>query len=309
MIEILHGLEQLKNIEGPVSLALGVFDGVHVGHQAVIGAAVDWASACGGTAVVVTFEPHPIQVLAPEKAPMRILATIQHKALLLERLGVGVLLVAEFTPDFARQSADSFFELLRHPGLRSIAVGEDWKFGRGRDGDGRFLRKKGSELGVEIDLVPAVKVDGERASSTRIRQALRDGHIAAASEMLGRPYTVLGRVVAGRQLGRTIGFPTANIEVRGEQLPPSGVWAVRALIEGEWRTGIANLGKRPTVEQEDVQRLLEVFIFDWEGDLYGKDLEVEFGEFVRGEKKFAGVEELKGQIARDVEVVRAGGNF
>ena len=304
MIEILHGVERLMGVEGPVSLALGVFDGVHIGHQKVIETAVQRAHECGGKAIVVTFEPHPIQVLAPEKAPMRILATVEHKALLLEKLDVDVLLVAEFTPDFAKQSASDFFSLIHHPQLHSIAVGEDWKFGKGRDGDGSFLRRKGSELNVQIDLVPAVKVAGERASSTRIRQALRDGNIAAASEMLGRPYTVMGKVVTGRQLGRTIGFPTANIEVRGEQLPPSGVWAVRAHIDGSWRQGIANLGKRPTVEQENVQRLLEVFIFDWEGNLYGKDLQVEFGKFIRPEKKFNGVDELMAQITKDVEMVK-----
>ena len=305
MIEVLHGVEELAKLSGPVSLALGVFDGVHLGHRAVIEAAVKRAHDTDGRAVVVTFDPHPIQVLAPERAPKRILASLDHKARLLEDLGVSILLVIPFTPAFAAHSADEFVASLRKGQLHSIAVGEDWKFGRGRGGDKEFLIGESNKFGFVIDLIPPVMLAGERVSSTRIRQALRDGNIEGASEMLGRDYSVMGRVVEGRQLGRTIGFPTANIEVRGEQLPPSGVWAVTVLIGNEWRPAIANLGKRPTVEQEDVQRLLEVFIFDWSGDLYRKDLEVKFGPFIRSEQKFAGVDALKSQIAKDVEQVRS----
>ena len=306
MIRTIHGLNELSAGESPLCLALGVFDGVHIGHQAVIRAAVERALALGGLAVVVTFEPHPIQVLAPAKAPARILASLSHKEGLLAEMGVQRLVVIEFTKDFASGSADDFVTaLLRCGNLASIAVGEDWQFGKGRGGNGAFLEAFGQREGVTIDLIPPVMGDGERVSSTRIRQAIRDGNLAAASEMLGRPYSILGKVVKGRQLGRTIGFPTANIEANGQQLPPTGVWAVQIKIDGQWRDGIANLGKRPTVEQGEVQRLLEAFVFDWEGDLYGREIEVRFADFVRGEMKFSGVEELKDQIARDVAAVKA----
>ncbi len=304
MIQTIHGVDELAEIQSPVCLALGVFDGVHVGHQAVIAKAVERANACQGRSVVATFAPHPIQVMAPEKAPRRILASLEHKAMLLQDLGVSCLLVIPFTKEFSAKPAEEFVMDLLRANLWGIAVGEDWKFGKGRRGDGDFLLEMGRQYAFSVDLVPAVLVDDVRVSSTRIRQVIDQGHIDQASTLLGRAYSVMGKVVQGRQLGRTIGFPTANIEVHGEQLPPSGVWSVTAWIDGEWKAGIANLGKRPTVEQGEIQRLLEVFIFDWHGDLYGKDLEIRFDGYVREEKQFNGVDELKAQIAQDVIAVK-----
>ncbi|WP_165788563.1 bifunctional riboflavin kinase/FAD synthetase [Rubritalea profundi] len=302
-----HHIGELRQLEKPVHLALGVFDGVHVGHQEVIRHAVEAAKKDGGLAGVVTFEPHPIRVLAPERAPRRILASIQHKADLLAELGVDFLCVQEFTLDFSRREAREFIEdLAQNSGqLRHIAVGEDWIFGKERGGNVQRLKQWGSELDFEVDAAPPVMVQGERVSSTRIRQAIRDGNISAAKEMLGRDYTVVGTVEKGKQLARQLGFPTANVVAHNEQLPPDGVWELEAVIDGAHFKAIGNLGRRPTVENENARRLLEVHVFDFNGDLYDKVIEAKFLKFIRPEKKFDSVDDLKMQISKDVASVRS----
>jgi len=284
-----------------------VFDGVHLGHRAVVDAAVAGARESGGVAGVVTFEPHPIQVLAPGKAPRRILASLEHKERLLEALGVSVVVVLPFTAEFARREAREFAEELFGcaPDLRQVTVGEDWKFGHDRGGSAVFLREWGKDAGVQVDAVAPVMMEGERISSTRIRQAIRDGNLAAAAAMLGREFSVYGVVAHGRQLGAKIGTPTANIEVGDEQLPPDGVYVVQAEVGGVLRKGVGNLGMRPTVGAE--RRLLEVHLFDFAGDLYGQEMEVWFGAYLRGEEKFESVEALKVQIGKDL--ARARGMF
>ncbi|MEO1824321.1 MAG: riboflavin kinase, partial [Roseibacillus sp.] len=194
--------------------------------------------------------------------------------------------------------------LLSVPGLRQVVAGEDWKFGKGREGTMTFLRSCSSGYNVEVEEIAAVTCRGERISSTRLRRALRDGHLSSVREMLGRSYSVLGSVVAGEQVGRQLGAPTANILVGEEQLPPDGVYAVLARIEGESREreAVANLGIRPTVG--GTQRLLEVHLLDFEGNLYGENLEISFGRMIRGEKRFQGHAELQKQIQKDLEEVR-----
>lgn len=302
----MDSLDELAGVKEPLHLALGVFDGVHVGHRAVIGAAVEGATAIGGVAGLLTFEPHPIQVLALEKAPRRILASITHKERLVAGLGVSVMLVMPFTRELAAQPAEEFAAALfaTVPDLRMISVGEDWRFGEGRRGTVAMLRELGAQHGVKVVAAAPVMQRGERVSSTRIRQALRDGNLEAASAMLGRPYTVLGTVVRGQQLGGKIGAPTANIATGDEQLPPQGVYVVRARVKGEWRPGVGNLGMRPTVG--GANKLLEAHVFDFDGDLYGQEIEVEFGRFLRGERKFSGIDELKAQIEEDLREARKG---
>lgn len=306
-MKVFHHIGELRQLEKPVHLALGVFDGVHVGHQEVIRQAVDAAKKDGGMAGVVTFEPHPIRVLAPERAPRRILASIQHKADLLAELGVDFLCVQEFTLDFSRQEARAFIADLTQNSrlLRHIAVGEDWIFGKARGGNVQRLREWGEELGFVVNAAPPVMVQGERVSSTRIRQAIRDGNLAAVKEMLGRDYTVVGTVEKGKQLARQLGFPTANVVAHNEQLPPDGVWELEAVIEGAHFQAIGNLGRRPTVENENARRLLEVHVFDFNGDLYDKVIEAKFIKFIRPEKKFDSVSDLKAQISKDVASVRS----
>lgn len=288
-------LEELAAQDGPLHLALGVFDGIHAGHQEVIGRAVCAAKKDGGNAFVVTFSPHPIRVIAPGKAPKSLLATLDEKAAVVKSLGIDGLLVVRFDKDFAEMSAGDFIRKLTAGNVASIAVGEDWRFGRKRLGDVVMLRQFGAEFGFKLEAVPPVMWDGERISSTRIRQAIRDGNFDAAENMLGRPYEVTGTVIEGRKLGRQIGFPTANLSPGDLQIPQDGVWAVT--VDGA-RKGIANLGMRPTVC--GTEKLLEVHLFDFSGDLYGRNLRVRFDRFIRPEKKFSSVVELKAQIAKDV---------
>ena len=298
-------IAELADVGNPLHLAMGVFDGLHLGHQAVIKAAVNGAEISGGIPGVLTFEPHPIQVISPENAPRRIFSSLEQKELLLDSFGIEVLLVLHFDQDLARQTAAAFTEsLLAVPGLRQVVVGEDWKFGKGRQGTVAFLRSCSGDYNVKVEEIPAVTFRGERISSTRLRRALRDGHLGYVREMLGRSYSVLGTVVRGEQLGRKLGAPTANILVGDEQLPPDGVYAVLARIKGERgeRKAVANLGIRPTVG--GARRQLEVHLLDFEGSLYGEHLEIIFGRKIRGEQKFQGCAELQDQIQKDLEEVR-----
>jgi riboflavin kinase / FMN adenylyltransferase len=292
-----QSIGELAGIQGPCHLALGVFDGVHLGHQAVISQALAARERLGGSCGVLTFDPYPIQVLFPEKAPRRLLASLDHKASLLSAMGVDFLLALPFDRERAAQEAEDFVREIAHGGVKTVAVGEDWRFGKGRRGDVAMLSRLAPELGFGLAALPPVMMEGERISSTRIRQAIRDGNLEAAARMLGRPYTVAGRVIEGRRLGRELGFPTANLVEGDEQFPPDGVWAVRAAAGDRAFDGVANLGVRPTVD--GVAHALEVHLFDFEGDLYGKVLEVEFVRHLRGEQKFASLDALKDQIARD----------
>jgi riboflavin kinase/FMN adenylyltransferase len=239
------GIDELARAKGPHHLALGVFDGVHLGHQAVISRAVEGRTRMGGTCGVLTFDPYPIRVLAPEKAPRRLLASLDHKTEILERMGVDFLLALPFDLERAAQDAEEFVREIAAADVKTVAVGEDWRFGKGRKGDVALLARLSSGLGFHLDAVPPVMMDGERISSTRIRQAIRDGSLDAAAKMLGRPYTVEGKVVEGRRLGRQIGFPTANVE-RGEE---GGGRAFRRSRESggeaDRRRGIPDAGSAP----------------------------------------------------------------
>lgn len=307
-MQIHDSIDQLANESGEeIHLALGVFDGVHVGHQAVIQLATEAGKKTQGARVgVLTFDPHPIRVLAPDRAPRRILASVGHKAELLEQIGVDFLCVQEFTLGFAQVEAGKFIaSLVQAAGgrLKSISVGEDWIFGKGRGGNVAKLREWGSTLGFEVFAAAPVRVQGERVSSTRIRQAIRDGSLAAVEEMLGRQFAVRGTVERGRQLARQLGFPTANVVAHNEQLPPDGVWELEVKIDQIEHRAIGNLGRRPTVETDDARRLLEVHVFDFDGDLYDQVVEATFIRYIRPEKKFDSIDDLKAQIQLDVKSV------
>ena len=294
----------LASLSGPVALAIGVFDGVHLGHQEVIGAALEHAAQHGGTAAVLTFDPHPLRVLRPAQAP-RLLCSARHQRVILGRLGVAHLVVQRFDEAFAATPAEVFIARLAaacRP-LGFISVGFTWRFGARGAGDIHLLMDSGQRLGFGVYGVPPVTCGGDVVSSTSIREAVSAADFATARRLLGRDYTVLGGVVRGRQLGRTIGVPTANVAIEAEQLPPAGVYAVRALVGGCWHDGVANLGRRPTLGAND-DLSLEVHLLDFDADLYGRDLEVGFIARLRDEAKFDGLEALKGQIARDIAAAR-----
>lgn len=304
-MKVLREIEELAEVPGPVALAIGVFDGVHLGHQEVIRAAQEHARQHQGTAVVMTFDPHPMSVLAPESAPSRLCGAEHQRQILLD-LGVSHLLVCAFTPEFAATPAEVFLERLiaASKPLGCISVGYGWRFGRDGGGDVRLLIECGRARGFAVYGVPEVQLDGAPVSSTRIREAVKEGCFDEAGRLLSRVYTVLGTVVEGRKLGRTIGVPTANVETGDGLVPPTGVYAVRALVEGVWRDGVANLGRRPTVDPGDSPVKLEVHLLDFDGDLYGQKIEVAFVAKLRDERRFDGLEALKAQIAGDI--LRAG---
>jgi riboflavin kinase / FMN adenylyltransferase len=301
----LHAITELSTLPGPVALAIGVFDGVHLGHQEVIHAAMDYTEKHGGTTVVMTFDPHPMKVLRPESAP-RLLCSTRHKLHLLKGLGVKHTLLCPFDAEMAKTNAKDFVEaLVEHSQpLGFISVGYTWSFGKGRGGDIHQLMELGQAHEFGVYGVPEVRLEGEVISSTLTREAVRARDFNKARGLLGRDYSVMGIIVKGKQLGRQLGFPTANVAVENEELPPNGVYAVQATLTGRDQIlhGVANLGVKPTLGNEE--RSLEVYLLDFNEDIYGQEMEVSFLRWVRDERKFSGLDELKAQIARDVEAVR-----
>jgi len=299
-------LSGLSKLPGPVFLSIGVFDGVHLGHRAVIRRALDDARAAGGTAAVLTFDPHPLRILQPEHAP-RLLTSTPHKLRLIRALGVEALLVIPFDRRFAATPPEEFIKALRdacNP-LREICVGHQWSFGRNRAGNLEMLRRLGDEMGFDEVGVPAVEIDGRIVSSTLIRGAVQAGDFETARRFLGREYTILGTVVEGDHLGRKLGFPTANLAAHNEQFPPDGVYAVEAALRERRCKGVVNIGVRPTVHASGGERVLELHLFDFEENIYGEEVEVFFRHYIRPEKKFGGLDELRAGIDRDVREARA----
>jgi riboflavin kinase/FMN adenylyltransferase len=290
----------------PVALAIGVFDGVHLGHQEVIRRTVDWARQAGGLTVVATFDRHPTMVVAPDRAP----PAIQTTALRLEvfaALGAEGTWLIRFDTAFSRQTGEEFVRRLaaEFGSVRRICVGHDFQFGHRRSGDVALLDRLGRELGFRTEAVPPFALDGQTVSSTRIRELIRDGALVEAGRLLGRPYALAGRVVRGDQLGRRLGYPTANLDVAGLQLPPNGVYAVRGAVAGQEVPGVMNIGFRPTVAGAASVVRVEVHLLDWEGDLYGRGLTVRPVRRLRPEERFESAAALQAQIAQDVTSARA----
>lgn len=304
-MRVLHSIAELSSVPGPVFIAVGVFDGVHLGHQALIRQATAHAGEAGGAAVPLTFDPHPARVLRPASAP-RLLTSTPHKIRLIEELGCPYLLLQAFDETFAAQLPDAFIAALAAQArpLRMICVGHDWAFGRNRAGNVALLQSLGGKLGFETREIPPVKVDGTLVSSTEIRRAVETGDLSRARRFLGRDYTILGTVREGAGLGRKLGFPTANLAAHNEQFPPDGVYAVRVFLRGTWHGGVANIGTRPTVSSS-AERILEVHVFDFQESCYGEDAEVKFEKFLRAETRFPSIDALREQIARDGKAARA----
>jgi riboflavin kinase/FMN adenylyltransferase len=304
-MEILRSIPELSRLSGPLFLAIGVFDGVHRGHQAVISTSADHAQAAKGTPVVVTFDPHPEKVLRPAAAPHLLTAT-QHKIALIRDLGVRHLLLIAFDKKFAATEPEKFVEqLVDHSNpLREICVGHEWSFGKNRRGNLDLLKKLGAQFQFDVVGVPPVTINGEIISSTAIRGAIQKGDFAKAKQMLGRDYTILGKVTRGDDLGKKIGFPTANLSAHSEQFPPDGVYFAEAWLEGILYRGVMNLGCRPTVSHDKSNRVLEIHLLDFNREIYGKDLEVRFIRYLRPEKKFESIDALQQQIAADVQQAR-----
>ena len=304
-MQIIRNIQNLKPKHHGCVATIGNFDGVHLGHQAVLGQLAEKADELNLPLTVVTFEPQPQEFFRPDESPPR-LTRFREKVQALRRYSVDRVLVLRFNEKFSQQSADDFIQnlLVNGLGVKYLVVGDDFRFGKARAGDFEMLQAAGREHGFEVVNMHTFALDEKRVSSTRVREALGAGDLNAAEKLLGRIYRMSGRVAHGDKKGRTIGFPTANIHLHRINTPLRGVFAVELFgIEGEPLPGVANLGTRPTVG--GMKTLLEIHLFDFEGDIYGRHVHVDFLKKLRAERRFDSFDELKAQILRDAEQARA----
>lgn len=291
-----------KKFDGSI-ITLGNFDGLHLGHQELIKKIILRAEETGGLSMVVTFRPHPLKILAPEKCPP-LISIYEEKIQLFEKLGIDVLVKIPFTLDFSAMEPRDFVKniLVDLLGAKEIFVGYNYRFGKGRKGNILMLRDLGNELGFIVREVEQVSLNGEVISSTRIRQLLINGEVEHAARLLGRPYALCGIVVKGDGRGRGLGFPTANIVSRHSIIPSNGVYAVRLFVRDKYYNGIVNIGMRPTFDAKSMA--IEVHIFDFDEDIYGEELTVYFAGKIRDERKFGSAEALIRQIQADIAIAK-----
>ena len=289
-----------------VCLAIGVFDGVHLGHQQVLRQAIADASQHHGSALAVTFDRHPSAIVAPANAPS-LIYSLPQKLRMLGEFGLTATWTIRFDEPFSKQSGEAFVRNLVRDfkSVFSICVGSSFRFGQGRGGDVALLQKLGKELGFSVHGIAAVSLDGQAVSSTRIREAIRSGNLDDASQMLGRPYSLSGQVSSGDGLGRKLGFPTANLEVNGLTLPPNGVYAVHGVLQNEKLPAVVNIGLRPTLQSPAPTLRVEAHLLDFNEDLVGRELELVFVERLRDEQRFPNLTALQQQIATDISRARA----
>ncbi|SHI69575.1 FMN adenylyltransferase /riboflavin kinase [Malonomonas rubra DSM 5091] len=298
-MEILNNLSPDKNAAGPCVVSLGNFDGVHLGHRELFRQLVAMAKNKQCRSVVYTFSPHPLKVLFPDKSPL-LLNTPDEKRRLIEASHIDTLIEAPFTQKFAAMSPERFVDEILVAALqaRGLVIGYDYAFGKNRAGNAEFLQRYCSEKGIDVLVLQPVGSDGLPYSSTRIRQMLMEGKVAEAVNLLGRHYNLEGTVVAGKQRGRKLGFPTANLVTDKEQLPAAGVYAVKVRYRLQEYNGVVNLGKCPTFAND--KSTIEVHLLDFSGDLYGDKIRIYFVERLRDEKTFSGLQELTAAIEADI---------
>ncbi len=305
LIRHLKDLQPLASSLQPVVLVGGTFDGVHVGHQALIARAQEEARAIGGKVVVMTFDRHPASLLRPTMAPP-LLTTTEQKLKLLQELGIDAVLLLTFDEQLAAIPATEFITQLTEalPHLKTIAVGASWSFGKGGEGNLDLLKELGKKLHFSVMTIKPIEVNGSAVSSTRIRRAIAQGALEEAAACLGRRYSLTGTVVEGNKKARELGFPTANLSLPPIQISPDGVYAVLARVGGKKYQGAANIGHCPTISDFPFLKTVEVHIFDFNEDLYGQEITMIPIAYLRPEIKFPSLEELRLQIIKDVEVVK-----
>lgn len=299
-MKIFHGTDNAGILRGTV-LTLGVFDGLHLGHQRIMQTVVESANAINAVPTVITFDPHPRAVLHPDNSPP-LLQTLDQRLANFEVLGIKQTIVIRFDKEFASIDAETFLRDIIHERLqaREVFLGKGFFFGKNRGGNIELLREMSKQLGFFADEVAEVRLRRQRISSSKIRHLLAEGKVNLARRMLGRPYGVEGQIIHGLQRGRTIGFPTANLHPHNRVIPKFGVYATATLIDGKWRRSITNVGIRPTFD-DDKNPSIESYIFDFDGDLYGDVLRVRFLHRIRDERKFSGIDELRAQIEKDTQ--------
>ena len=304
-MEIIRGLHNLRSRHRGVAVTIGNFDGVHLGHRAVLDQLMEVGSRLRVATTLITFEPHPGEFFSGPDAPSR-LTRFREKMRALAETPLDRVLVLRFEASLSRVPAALFIEryLLEGLGVKHLLVGDDFRFGYRAEGNFQMLRGAADRQGFELSRLDTLRMDGRRVSSGWVREALENGDLGLVSRLIGRPYTILGRVAHGRRLGHTIGFPTANLHVRRKSWPVRGVFAVRvAGVGGAPMEGMANVGTRPTVD--GTRWVLEVHLFDFQGELYGRELRVDFVDKLRDERRFESVDALKAQLAQDAEGARA----
>ncbi len=303
-MKIIRTLDEITPALHGCIMTIGNFDGIHLAHQKIIRRVVEEAHAIDRPAVVMTFEPHPQKVFHPTQYPFYLILTFEEKMAILESLGVDVAIVIQFTREFAKTSATDFIHsvICRRLNPRDVLIGHDYTFGRGKEGKPEYLRLLGDQCGFGVEIIEAVRLDGEIVSSTRVRQAVLKGCVAGAAILLGRPYNLHGVVVPGFQRGAELGFPTANLQPDKELIPPEGVYAVYVEIEGVLHQGVANIGHNPTFGNEGLS--IEVHVLGLEENLYGERLNLLFVERLREERKFDSIAALSEQIEIDIARTR-----
>jgi len=304
-VKIARSAAELASPARRACLAIGMFDGVHLGHQQVIRQAVADAEHCEGISVVVTFDRHPNAIVAPDRVPP-LIYSLPQRMRAIASLGVEAAWLVTFDQPFSARTGEQFVrDLVDDFGaVSSICVGADFHFGFKRSGNIALLKELGAELNFVVHGLASVSLDGETVRSTRIREAIRKGDLSFASQMLGRDYALAGKVVRGDGFGRQINFPTANIDTSGLILPPTGVYAVHVRADAKGYRGALNIGYRPTLHVPTTQTRVEVHLLDFEGNLYERELEITFVEKLRDEMKFASLGDLRQQIAQDVARIR-----
>ena len=305
-MKLIHQPGDLANGERKACLAIGMFDGVHLGHQQVLRQAIEDSHQHEALSVAVTFDRHPTSVIAPDRAPA-LLQTRAQRLRAIESLGIDAALVIEFDEAFCRKPGAEFVrELVDGFGaIHSICVGANFTFGHRRDGDAKLLRTLGQALGFHVHGLAAVSLNGQAVSSTRIRAAVRDGRLDDAGQMLGRTFAIEGTVIEGDRRGSELGFPTANLDTDGLVLPPNGVYAAHVRLgQEEAHRAVLNIGLRPTLAKPEPTLQVEAHLLDFDGDLYGQVMEIEFLEQLRDEQRFDSTDELATQISRDIEHAR-----
>ncbi len=299
-MKIIQGIQNIKeSITYPV-LAIGNFDGVHLGHQAIFKKVVDRGKEVEGTGIVFTFEPHPRKILSPEKST-HLLSTFNQKLEFIEKIGIDLVICADFTPDFAALSPREFTKsiLVDKICVKEVFAGHDFNFGKGRDGTLGYFEKLGNEYGFKVEVLEPVKTEDDIISSSRVRDLVLNGNVNIVSRYLGRPYSLEGQVVGGCQKGAAMGFPTANIDVQDNLIPQTGVYAVQVVFQKKTFNGVANIGYNPTFKRNQLS--IEVHIFDFNENLYNETVRISFIEKIRDETAFASPDELKMQIQKDID--------
>lgn len=302
-METIFGIDRLlRRLVNPV-VTLGNFDGIHLGHQKIFERVRTEASTMGGESVVITFEPHPLKVLSPRSCPP-FLTPLRKKILLIEQAGMDVVLCIEFTKAFSEISPFDFVKniLVERVGARKVIVGYNYHFGKNKKGNPQTLKQIGGLFNIQVEIIGPLSIEGTTVSSSKIRELIKKGQVEKASQLLGRHYPILGKVIEGAKRGHLLGFPTANLEICDELYPLPGVYAVEALWKGQPFNGLANVGWNPTFQTEGEGKIsLEVYILDFNEDIYGEEIQVDFIRRIRNEARFDSIAQLITQIQKDVE--------